>query len=90
MRRMFCMTSKLLHKYEYISFDIFDTLVKRDLERPADVFLVVEKKYQMQTGMAIDGFAEKRITAEKKARKLRGIVKLHLTRYMHSCLIRRR
>ena len=31
-------------KYNVVSFDIFDTLLKRDVFFPADVFKLVEKK----------------------------------------------
>ena len=44
------------------SFDMFDTLVKRNCKRPKDVFLLVQKK------SGFDSFYEKRIIAEKKAR----------------------
>lgn len=49
-------------KYEVISFDIFDTLIKRSVAKPTDVFKVIEDK----TG--IEGFALDRMTGEKRAR----------------------
>lgn len=48
--------------YQYVSFDIFDTLVKRNLENPTDVFILMEHK-------AGNGFANQRIEAEKRARE---------------------
>lgn len=51
---------------EYISFDIFDTLLKRDVPNPVDVFKLVE---------IISGesdFKNKRIEAELQARKRKG------------------
>ena len=52
---------KKIKKYDYISFDLFDTLVKRNVEEPTDVFDIVEKK--------VGGdFKKKRILAERKAR----------------------
>lgn len=51
---------------EYISFDIFDTLLKRDVPNPVDVFKLVE---------IISGesdFKNKRIEAERQARKRKG------------------
>lgn len=48
--------------YQYVSFDIFDTLVKRNLENPTDVFKLMEHKVG-------NGFANQRIEAEKKARE---------------------
>ena len=47
-------------KTEYVSFDIFDTLVLRNCEKPSDVFRIV--------GSNIDGFYEARVQAEKEVR----------------------
>ncbi len=46
-----------------VSFDIFDTLVSRDLVCPTDIFKLIEEEKN------IKGFAVKRILAEKKARE---------------------
>lgn len=54
--------TKQLMEYDVISFDIFDTLVFRAVETPADVFRLMEA----DTGMI--GFANMRKTAEQKAR----------------------
>ena len=48
--------------YKYVSFDIFDTLVKRNVENPTDVFKIME-------GNAGKGFADRRIKAEREARQ---------------------
>ncbi len=53
-------------KYPVISFDIFDTLLKRNVRKPKDVFEIIERKYN------ILGFAKNRINAEKKARSQSG------------------
>lgn len=47
--------------YKYVSFDIFDTLVKRNVENPTDVFKLMEYK-------AGNGFADRRIKAENRLR----------------------
>ena len=52
---------KEINKYKYISFDIFDTLIKRNVEKPEDIFKIVEKKLQ------IENFYES-IFKEKKIR----------------------
>jgi HAD superfamily hydrolase (TIGR01549 family) len=49
--------------FDIISFDVFDTLISRKVNNPADIFSLVEKK----TGKK--GFAKKRIMAEYFARK---------------------
>ena len=40
-----CLTLRLLHAakgYKAVAFDIFDTLLKRDCARPADLFALME------------------------------------------------
>lgn len=54
-----------IEKFQYVSFDIFDTLLKRNVLEPADVFRLME----CEIGNKYDNFAEKRIVAEKKARE---------------------
>lgn len=50
-------------EYSVISFDIFDTLIKRNVKKPTDVFRIIENK------ISLCGFTEERIKAEKEARK---------------------
>jgi predicted HAD superfamily hydrolase len=55
-------------KYEYVSFDVFDTLIKRDVDRPQRIFSIVEKIWNEEHPDAqIESFESERITAEKKA-----------------------
>lgn len=62
----------IVQKYKIVSFDIFDTLIKRDLVNPTDIFGHVETEYNARhSGRRIKGFTEQRINAERKARKLR-------------------
>lgn len=59
-------------KHECVSFDIFDTLVKRYVSLPTDVFDIVELRYNNTHGTSnekINGFKELRVQAELKARK---------------------
>lgn len=59
---------KQIDKYDIVSFDIFDTLLKRNVNSPTDVFKYIEKKHKKI------GFCEERINAEKMARiKKNGI-----------------
>lgn len=60
----------MIDQYDEISFDIFDTLIKRDVPTPKSVFEIIE----FNTGE--DGFAQKRIQAEKRARVKKGEVNL--------------
>lgn len=59
---------KKIDRYEYVSFDIFDTLLKRNVESPCDVFKLVQMKFEIEIGKKIDEFKEIRKNSEKKAR----------------------
>lgn len=52
---------KSIQDFKYVSFDLFDTLVKRNVAEPSDIFSIME----MTVGK---GFRKKRMEAEKKAR----------------------
>lgn len=62
------MNLKELNKFKYVSFDIFDTLIKRNVHNPKDVFKLVELKYNhMFANQKITDFYHNRIDAEIKA-----------------------
>ncbi len=63
--------AQALSKYDVISFDIFDTLIFRAVEKPKDVFRLLEGTYQCM------GFAKKRIQAEQEARKEKAEVTIY-------------
>ena len=54
-----------IDKHEIISFDVYDTLVSRNVKKPSDVFCLIEKQYNKKFGAhkAIKGFKENRIKA---------------------------
>lgn len=58
-------------KFRYISFDIFDTLIKRTVNQPKDVFFIVQQKFISLYGekICINNFASKRIDAEQSLRR---------------------
>jgi predicted HAD superfamily hydrolase len=60
---------KKVDQFEYVSFDIFDTLIKRDVPSPSDVFVLVQRRFEQETGVYIDNFKEIRRQAENEARK---------------------
>ena len=62
--------NKLL-MYEYVSFDIFDTLVKRNVRNVPDVFYLVQVQFNNSKNAKIklENFMEQRIEAEKLALK---------------------
>ena len=51
-----------------ISFDIFDTLIKRNCKSPKDIFKIIERKYNNNNETKIKNFYENRINSENKAR----------------------
>lgn len=55
----------IIKPFKIVSFDIFDTLLKRNVDKPTDVFTYMEL-YLPDT---FKDFKNKRINAEKKARK---------------------
>lgn len=68
-----------IQDYQFVSFDLFNTLIKRDVSKPADVFQILENQ-------GYPGFVENRVAAEKKARQMstRGEVTLdEIYYYMH-------
>lgn len=60
----------VLMNYEYVSFDIFDTLIKRNVEEPNDVFELVALEIKRKYGWINHNFRELRIRSEKEARLL--------------------
>lgn len=44
----------LISKYQYISFDIFDTLIERKVKAPSDIFAIVGKIFwEMRVQMSL-------------------------------------
>lgn len=61
---------KELSKYEYISFDIFDTLIIRNLQEPSDLFKLVENEYNNHNKIKIHNWYTTRKKAESEAREI--------------------
>ena len=57
---------KKIAPYSYVSFDIFDTLLKRDILHPTEVFQILGKQYNDSA------FMFKRIEAERNLREQSG------------------
>ncbi|WP_288761152.1 HAD-IA family hydrolase [uncultured Veillonella sp.] len=58
----------LIDKYDVITFDVFDTLIVRDVRKPYVVFKLVQKLFNEENQIQSEFFRE-RIRAEKRARK---------------------
>lgn len=54
---------KKAENFDVVTFDIFDTLIKRDVPYPTDIFTLLEEK------LDIKGFKSLRIQAERNARR---------------------
>lgn len=59
---------KAIEAHEFISLDIFDTLVFRLTHHPADVFSMMHSASRKKLGLQIDDLAAMRVRAEDKAR----------------------
>lgn len=59
--------SSSVEGYANVSFDIFDTLITRNVKDPVDVFSIVEKHFNSVAEMT--DFANRRVEAESLARK---------------------
>lgn len=58
-----------IQRYSVISFDIFDTLIKRNVCIPEDVFDIVQEQFEIKNEKKLDiSFKEERKKAEKQAR----------------------
>lgn len=54
--------------FPVVSFDVFDTLIKRNVPHPKDIFDIVESRYNRLNDAPITGFREARVLAERQAR----------------------
>lgn len=61
---------KIISKYDVISFDVFDTLIKRDILNPTDLFKIIETRFNKISSTKLEDFFSKRQSAEQKARNL--------------------
>ena len=59
-----------LERYDEVAFDIFDTLIKRNVPKPIDVFELMEKC------LGYNDFCKNRIRAEIEARRVSAEVTL--------------
>ena len=59
-------TDLLVNKYQYISFDVFDTLIKRSIAKPSDLFLLMEDRLAKTHPEIPAGFAQRRRAAERE------------------------
>lgn len=68
----------LIDKYDVISFDMFDTLITRNLNEPSEIFDFIQKQINKR-GLNIEQFKLKRINAEHQARLKNKIKKQDIT-----------
>lgn len=71
-KKVYRILTEKCKKYDVISFDVFDTLLKRDVMSPTEVFDLVEKKLDTKYGFH-SCFAKKRVYTEYNLRKTNGL-----------------
>ena len=69
---------QIIEGFDYVSFDIFDTLLFRSVAKPEDVFYMVEQLYNNHHSQKISCFQKKRIKAEKMARAKKSDMEVNL------------
>lgn len=62
---------------DIVSFDVFDTLLLRNVIKPTDIFVLVELEYNSKYSKSIP-FSKIRVEAEEKARRLSKEEDIHL------------
>lgn len=77
---------KKIDKYEFISFDIFDTLIKRIVEKPVDIFYFVEKEYELKYSNPIHNYIKNRIEAEQVVRGRNRSIEITLNQIYYELL----
>ena len=60
---------KEIQPYNYVSFDVFDTLIFRTVSNPEDVWEMVSQIYKERFNSSMISFKSKRVYAERKARQ---------------------
>lgn len=64
--------TSILQNYQYVSFDVFDTLIRRSVAIPSDIFRLIEKYVDKAWPGVPQGFANKRMQAERLCREKIG------------------
>lgn len=72
-----------IKKADVVSFDIFDTLVKRDVEDPEDIHILAGLKFAEKTGREIKGYNQRRVQAEDTAKNCAGKNEITLQGIFH-------
>lgn len=64
---------KTIKKYDYVSFDVFDTLLKRNIAQPSDIFKLIQQQGKIKFGSEADNFALERKQSEARLRKEKNL-----------------
>ncbi|MDR2342160.1 MAG: hypothetical protein LBD84_03850 [Campylobacteraceae bacterium] len=63
---------------KYITFDVFDTLITRVTETPADIYKFLEKEAVALSNGILEDFAKYRLLAETEVRKIKNGVEIFI------------
>lgn len=58
-----------VERAEVISFDLFDTLIKRNVAEPGHVHKLVQREFFERMGTKLNGYTRYRVDAERRARR---------------------
>lgn len=68
---------QVLSKYQYVSFDIFDTLIKRLVYHPHQVFSLMQSYAKINGIYLPDNFKDIRVKAEQKANQEKSYIDIY-------------
>ncbi len=74
--------TEVIKQYDVISFDLFDTLLLRTMDKPEDAFDLVGTKLQVDAFRSLRKFAEDKTREHQKFYHLRDVYR-RLKRYIH-------
>lgn len=73
-----CEIEKVISQYDIVSFDLFDTLVKRNVSCVRDIHAIVAQELKKMTGTCIENYVDKRLNAERRVRKTSSFAEITL------------
>ena len=76
-----------IERFDFVSFDLYDTLIFRTVNLPSDVWRLTEAVFNRKQESKIRFFKEKRSLAEKIARKKKMEGKCRLMIYIVTYLL---
>nr|VFJ58576.1 MAG: Predicted hydrolase, HAD superfamily [Candidatus Kentron sp. DK] len=73
MNKTYIELAKIIDRYEYVSIDVFDTLIVRYVHFPGDIFSLIPLLLGKEETRSFADFSEHRVDAEHAARRSAGL-----------------